>query len=561
LLPDDHHMDEVSGTCIQEAILTTLCSSMELKDLRGELQSIRGGGPFLSSMLGHALDALQRSATTVNPAVSSTTPATPHDSMHASCARIVESLQAIAWEKLHLGAWNQVHAAWRDVYSVACILAAVLHVRCCHAQNGESEDNKDQHRPSDEAHGDQNTTPPSPHTPLSLVSPPFAAAMEELDKAVIMGGPAFRFLVDAFIESILTDAGFVAAAAQAASQADDSEALPGPPLLSSREESMISAARSAASLGLSPSSHDAMVGSLPAGSLGPRGSGVEELSSLPPLDEFAARWLGKTPVVLEKAIEGWPAMRRWRSAAYWNAVAGPRLVPVEVGKHYLAEGWGQRLMLFSEFLERHVLKLEPENRREGETSALSGSVDSGADVTRVQTARLLPHDSTQETATTDVADAALAALNPPVHYLAQHALLDQIPALQRDILEPDYCVLGNSGVQAVNAWLGPEGTTTPLHTDPHHNMLCQVVGMKYVRLYPPSSTPALYPHRGMKCNSSRVDVDTLTWNELAQRFPRFTDEPFVDCVLTPGQALYIPQGWWHYVKSITTSVSVSFWWD
>lgn len=35
-------------------------------------------------------------------------------------------------------------------------------------------------------------------------------------------------------------------------------------------------------------------------------------------------------------------------------------------------------------------------------------------------------------------------------------------------------MLGEGEVQSVNAWFGPEGTQTPLHTDPHNNLLAQV---------------------------------------------------------------------------------------
>jgi len=41
----------------------------------------------------------------------------------------------------------------------------------------------------------------------------------------------------------------------------------------------------------------------------------------------------------------------------------------------------------------------------------------------------------------------------------------------------------------------------------------------------------------------------------------FKDIPYVDCVLGPGDTLYIPVGWWHYVRSLSISFSVSFWWN
>lgn len=157
--------------------------------------------------------------------------------------------------------------------------------------------------------------------------------------------------------------------------------------------------------------------------------------------------------------------------------------------------------------------------------------------------------------------------NKKTGYLAQHALFEQIPALLRDIDLPDYCALSQDsdseegGVKAVNAWLGPEGTVSPLHSDPHHNLLSQAVGRKYVRLYAPAQAPALYPYEEPKMsNSSRVDLRRSPAQLAAEGFPLFPAAPYEDCVLTPGEMLYIPPGWFHYVQSLSGSFSVSFWW-
>jgi len=123
---------------------------------------------------------------------------------------------------------------------------------------------------------------------------------------------------------------------------------------------------------------------------------------------------------------------------------------------------------------------------------------------------------------------------------------------------PELCALGTEEEPpVVNAWFGPAGTVTPLHHDPKHNLLVQVVGRKFVRLFAPEHSAALYPHsEAMLCNSSQVDVRCPDH----ARFPAFGAAPFMDAELGPGDALFIPRGWWHYVVALTSSFSVSHWW-
>ncbi|KAF2555157.1 hypothetical protein F2Q68_00017057 [Brassica cretica] len=214
-----------------------------------------------------------------------------------------------------------------------------------------------------------------------------------------------------------------------------------------------------------------------------------------------------TPVVITNCMAHWPARTKWNHLDYLTSVAGNRTVPVEVGKNYLCSDWKQELVTFSKFLER------------------------------MRTNRSTSVEPT---------------------YLAQHPLFDQINELRDDICIPDYCFVGGGDLQSLNAWFGPAGTVTPLHHDPHHNILAQVVGKKYVRLYPSSLQDELYPYsETMLCNSSQVDLDNIDKNE----FPKAVELEFMDCILEEGELLYIPPKWWHYVRSLTMSFSVSFWWS
>ncbi|XP_054918884.1 bifunctional peptidase and arginyl-hydroxylase JMJD5-like isoform X4 [Dermacentor andersoni] len=146
-----------------------------------------------------------------------------------------------------------------------------------------------------------------------------------------------------------------------------------------------------------------------------------------------------------------------------------------------------------------------------------------------------------------------------VGYMAQHQLFHEIPELRDDICIPTYCCLSEKDEEPdINVWFGPEGTVSPLHHDPKNNILAQVFGEKYIRLYGKSQTPFLYAHEERLLeNTSQVDVE----DPDAEKFPLFEKAQYTECVLRPGEMLFIPPKCWHFVRSLSPSLSISFWWE
>ena len=143
-------------------------------------------------------------------------------------------------------------------------------------------------------------------------------------------------------------------------------------------------------------------------------------------------------------------------------------------------------------------------------------------------------------------------------------------------------------------WLGDAGTITPLHFDFCHGLLVVLTGCKKVTLFCPEDSMYLYrvsatnpnPNSSAthwekfvasglsaasspSCSSSELsDCEEEQRAEEAaaaakvataayrKKYSRLHEATPVEVMLTAGETLYIPPGWWHHVENLEPTVSV-----
>lgn len=142
----------------------------------------------------------------------------------------------------------------------------------------------------------------------------------------------------------------------------------------------------------------------------------------------------------------------------------------------------------------------------------------------------------------EVIDRALGAPGDDSYVVSRNGLLANpgLRALWDDLLELPAPLVRPDPPRGVAMWLGPAGTHTRPHFDPHNVMLVQVCGEKEVRLAP---RPGPSDHARFDGYTLRGPVDALNPHVIR---------------LGPGDALFVPAGWVHDVRATSPSITLSF---
>lgn len=132
--------------------------------------------------------------------------------------------------------------------------------------------------------------------------------------------------------------------------------------------------------------------------------------------------------------------------------------------------------------------------------------------------------------------------------------------LNEDILFPDClaCEEMIQGMSSVTLLISSGNTSSSLHHDGYENLISIISGSKMVMLFNTSQSWFMYgdeflTHPAISpIEPVAVDMD---------KYPLFAESHYGAVTLNPGDVMYIPQNWWHYVQSSgTTTIGFNVWW-
>ncbi|XP_073269674.1 lysine-specific demethylase JMJ31 isoform X2 [Primulina huaijiensis] len=282
---------------------------------------------------------------------------------------------------------------------------------------------------------------------------------------------------------------------------------------------------------------------------------IRRWNEIPPAEEFSCRIeKSNVPAVVSGCVRLWKAFSKWDVSNggldYLQEMAGSSVVEAMLSKSapvfYGDIRSHERVQLpFSTFIEYCKNLLQSRHYDNNSFSQSKGRKTVGLG--------------------SQHGDSPLEDEAPQQIYLAQVPIMNmgkdekvQLECLREDIETPAF--LEGKTLASVNLWMNNDRTRSSTHYDPHHNLLCLISGCKQVTMWPPSATPFLYPFPlyGEASNHCVVPLE----NPDFRIYPRAKnlDEYSQKVILHAGDALFIPEGWFHQVDSESLTIAVNFWW-
>ncbi|BBN16930.1 protein MpHDM8 [Marchantia polymorpha subsp. ruderalis] len=298
------------------------------------------------------------------------------------------------------------------------------------------------------------------------------------------------------------------------------------------------------------------------------GGGVSRLRGTEVDVQFGALEAGNFPAVMVGALETWPAISRWNpengGLKHLKHLAGDTHIQAITSKsgsvfYGHIKGHDRVSLKFGSFIDLILSESKMEKAVASEMLPQSAAKrSSNEDVHSLEFTK-------RECATTTDGLADSRKAHEMELYLAQVPIYSKeqegetmLSPLMQDIELPS--VLEGKDVWNINLWMSMKSSRSSTHYDPYHNILCVVAGEKKVSLWPPSAAPYLYPLpiHGEASNHSGVDMVVPNYN-MHPLFKKAVQGAKV-VTLRAGDALFIPEGWYHQVNNTGVTIAVNFWW-
>ena len=283
---------------------------------------------------------------------------------------------------------------------------------------------------------------------------------------------------------------------------------------------------------------------------------IEERTALSPEEFIDSFVLQQRPVIIRRAVAYWPAVQKWSPEYLRQTVEGAKVV-IKSKSDYGASG-----------SKRHV--------------------EESKEVDFAEAVEMMTDDDP-----------------PDMSYVRQTRIWKDIAQLVDDVGPLPYApanVVKTDG----NLWVGPAGTVAQMHWDPAHNLFAQIRGEKKWILVSPSESHMTYGNKfllgeivqdsrvrtrfpaliqkmeNVMLSSGRVEElveerlndseRSLVYSWLAQvnncdvnaeypdpeKTPLFLTAHRYQETLAAGDLMFIPYSWRHYVRALSPSVSMNW---